>query len=157
MRDDLIDLLSSLVAIDSVNPSLVAGGAGESEIAAFVDRWARDAGLSSSVLEATPGRPSVVVRAPGRGGGRTLLLCGHIDTVNVAGMDSPFDGRVEGDRLYGRGSYDMKAGVAAALMACRSALDLGLAGDVVVASPTRSTRRWVCRRCCRRCPRTRRS
>jgi acetylornithine deacetylase len=78
-------------------------------------------------------RPSVVVRAPGRGGGRTLLLCGHLDTVGVGGMFEPFDARVDGDRLLGRGAYDMKAGVAAALLACREALSLGLAGDVVVA------------------------
>ena len=133
MRDDVVDLLSRLVAIDSVNPSLVEGGAGETEIAAFVDRWARDAGLSSEVLEATPGRPSVIVRAPGTGGGRTLLLCGHLDTVNVEGMGAPFAPRVDGDRLHGRGAYDMKAGVAAALLACRDAAALRLRGDVVVA------------------------
>jgi acetylornithine deacetylase len=133
VRDDLIDLLSRLVAIDSVNPSLVPGGAGEPEIAAFVARWARDAGLESTVLEETPGRPSVLVRARGSGGGRTLLLCGHVDTVNVEGMDAPFAPRLDGDRLYGRGAYDMKAGVAAALIACREASSLGLAGDVVVA------------------------
>ena len=134
MRDDLIDLVSRLVAIDSVNPSLVAGGAGEAEIAAFVDAWAREAGLESAVLAGTPGRPSVLVRARGSGGGRTLLLCGHLDTVNVEGMSDPFAPRLDGDRLYGRGAYDMKAGLAAALIACREASRLGLAGDVVVAA-----------------------
>ena len=76
----------------------------------------------------------MLVRARGSGGGRTLLLCGHIDTVGVDGMTDPHVPRVEGDRLYGRGSYDMKAGVAAALIACREALALDLAGDVVVAA-----------------------
>jgi acetylornithine deacetylase len=131
---DLTELLSALVAIDSVNPSLVAGGAGEAEIAGFVERWARDAGLQAERLEATPGRPNVIVRAPGRGGGRTLLLCGHTDTVNVEGMTDPHRPRVEGDRLYGRGAYDMKAGLAAALVAAREAARRGLAGDVVVAA-----------------------
>ena len=85
-RDDVVSLLSALVAIDSVNPSLVPGGAGEAEIARFVADWARDAGLEVELLEATPGRPSVLVRARGSGGGRTLLLCGHLDTVGVEGM-----------------------------------------------------------------------
>jgi acetylornithine deacetylase len=134
MREDIVDLLSKLVSIDSVNPSLVPGGAGEAEIAAFTSDWARASGLEAELLEQTPGRPSVLVRARGTGGGRTLLLCGHIDTVNVEGMDRAHAPRIEGDRLYGRGAYDMKAGVAAALVACREASTLGLAGDVVVAA-----------------------
>jgi acetylornithine deacetylase len=134
MRDDLIDLLSQLVSIDSVNPSLVAGGAGEDEIATFVAGWARSAGLEAELIEETPGRTSALVRAHGIGGGRNLLLCGHIDTVNVEGMTDPHVPRVDGDRLYGRGAYDMKAGVAAALIACREAAKLGLGGDVVVAA-----------------------
>ena len=121
----VIDLLTRLVAIDSVNPSLVEGGAGEGEIAAFVAGWARDAGLDATVLEGTPGRPSVIVR-DGRGSGRTLLLCGHLDTVGGVRREP----RLEGDRLYGRGAYDMKAGLAAALIACREAA----AADVVVAA-----------------------
>jgi acetylornithine deacetylase len=133
MSSPAVELLSRLVAIDSVNPSLVAGGAGEAEIAQFVASWARDAGLEAQVLERTSGRPSVVVRARGRGGGRSLLLCGHSDTVTVEGMRDPHRPRLEGDRLYGRGAYDMKAGVAAALIACREASALGLDGDVLCA------------------------
>ena len=134
MTSDLTTLLASLVAADSVNPSLVPGGAGEHEIATVIEDWARDAGLGTERLEETPGRPSVLVRAPGTGGGRTLLLCGHTDTVNVEGMTDPHRPRVDGDRLYGRGAYDMKAGVAAALLAARDAARLGLAGDVAVAA-----------------------
>jgi acetylornithine deacetylase len=134
MTSDLAALLASLVAIDSVNPSLVDGGAGEHDIATFVEGWARDAGLEVERLEATPGRPSLLVRARGTGGGRTLLLCGHLDTVTVEGMTDPHTPRVDGDRMYGRGTYDMKAGLAAALIAARDAARLGLAGDVVVAA-----------------------
>src|SRR5215208_4695481 len=133
MPNDTIELLSQLVAIDSVNPSLVPGGAGEREAAAFVTAWAEDAGLSAEVLEATPGRPSVVVRARGAGGGRSLMLCGHLDTVTREGMHDASP-RLDGDRFYGRGAYDMKAGVSAALIACREAAALGLAGDVIVAA-----------------------
>jgi acetylornithine deacetylase len=134
MSDELTTLVSDLVAIDSVNPSLVDGGAGEARIAHFIADWAGGQGLEAELLEETPGRPSVLVRARGSGGGRTLLLCGHIDTVNVEGMDAPHTPRVDGDRLYGRGAYDMKAGVAAALIAARDAARAGLSGDVVVAA-----------------------
>jgi acetylornithine deacetylase len=134
MHADFIELTSRLVAIDSVNPSLVPGGAGEAEIARFVCGWAEAAGLEADVLEATPGRPSVVVRALGGGGGRTLMLCAHTDTVGVEGMADAHTPRVEGDRLHGRGAYDMKAGLASALLACRELAAAGLAGDVVVAA-----------------------
>jgi acetylornithine deacetylase len=131
---DVVELTSALVAIDSINPSLEAGAAGETEAAAFVADWARAAGLEVELVEATPGRPSVVVAARGSGGGRTLLLCGHLDTVGTGAMEAPFDPRIDGDHLHGRGAYDMKAGVAAALVSCRDAAALELAGDVVVAA-----------------------
>jgi acetylornithine deacetylase len=134
MRDDVIELTSRLVAIDSINPSLVPGGAGEGEIAAFVADWGRAANLDVQVLERTPGRPSVVVRARGRGGGATLLLCAHLDTVGTDGMTNPLRPRLVGGRLYGRGAYDMKASLAASLLACRQAAGAGLRGDVVVAA-----------------------
>lgn len=134
MLNDVTSLLSRLVAIDSVNPSLVPGGAGEAEIAVFIVDWAREAGLEADVLEQTPGRPTVLVRARGTADGRTLLLCGHTDTVNVEGMTAPHAPRIEGGRLYGRGAYDMKAGVAAALIAAQEAAREGLRGDLVVAA-----------------------
>jgi acetylornithine deacetylase len=127
------ELAADLVAIDSVNPGLVPGGAGEAGVAAFVAGWARDNGLHAEVLEQAPGRPSVIVTARGRGGGRSLLLCGHLDTVGVVGMSAPHEPRRDGDRLYGRGACDMKGGLAAALVAARDAAAAGLAGDVVVA------------------------
>src|SRR3954468_3319197 len=133
MTEGLVELIHALVAIDSVNPSLVPGGAGEGDAAAAVVAWAAAAGLETELLEATPGRPSVVIRARGTGAGRTLLLCGHLETVTTEGMADPGP-RVDGDRFHGRGAYDMKAGVAAALVACREAAALGLRGDVVVAA-----------------------
>jgi acetylornithine deacetylase/succinyl-diaminopimelate desuccinylase-like protein len=67
MEQDVIDLLKELVAIDSQNPSLVPGAAGESTIAGHVADWAEAAGLAAEIVEATPGRPSVLVRSRGRG------------------------------------------------------------------------------------------
>jgi acetylornithine deacetylase len=131
---ELTDLVAALVAIDSVNPELVPGGAGEGEIARFVADWAAGSGLEAEIVEPTAGRPSVVARAPGRGGGRSLLLCGHLDTVGIEGMTAPLTPRIDGGRLYGRGSYDMKAGLAAALIAARDAARLRPAGDVIVAA-----------------------
>jgi acetylornithine deacetylase len=129
MRDDVIDLISRLVAIDSVNPALVPGGAGEPEIARFVVAWAEENGLAAEWLEATPGRPSVVVRKREAPGGKTLMLCAHLDTVGVEGMADPHTPRIAGDRLHGRGAYDMKSGLASALIACRESR-----GDVLVAA-----------------------
>jgi acetylornithine deacetylase len=134
MGADVIDLLQDLVAIDSVNPSLVAGGAGEGAMATHVRGWADAAGLAVEVLEAQPGRPSVVVRGGDAAGGPTLLLCGHLDTVGVGGMREPHTPRVDGDRLYARGAYDMKAGLAAALVTCRDAARAGIGGEVIVAA-----------------------
>ena len=129
-----MELTGQLVAIDSVNPALVEGGAGEREIARFVADWAVERGLEAQVVEQTPGRPSVIVRARGTGAGRSLLLCAHLDTVGAEGVVDPFDARVDGDRLYGRGAYDMKSGLACALLACGEAHAAGLAGDVIVAA-----------------------
>jgi acetylornithine deacetylase len=130
---DLRDLLERLVAIDSVNPALDPDRAGETEIARFVRDWAEARGLETIWLEPVAGRPSVLVRAPGRGGGRTLMLNAHLDTVGVAGMAAPFAPRVEDGRVYGRGAMDMKASLAACLLAAAEAARRGdLPGDVVV-------------------------
>ncbi|GAA0646218.1 ArgE/DapE family deacylase [Kutzneria viridogrisea] len=128
------ELLARLVAIDSVNPSLVPGAAGETRIAEYVAEWARSAGLSVRVVEETAGRPSVIVRTNRGGPGRSLLLGGHLDTVGFGEMADPLRPRIDGDRLYGRGGYDMKAGLAAALVACREANNGELAGEVIVAA-----------------------
>ena len=128
----LEQLLSDLVAIDSINPDLVPGAAGEAAVAAFIADWLRAAGLEVHVAEVRPGRPNVVGIAHGAGGGRSLLLNGHIDTVGVAGMSQPFRPRVEGGKLYGRGAYDMKGGMAACLIAAAEAARLNLRGDVIV-------------------------
>jgi acetylornithine deacetylase len=132
--ETVLDLLDALVRIDSVNPGLDASGAGEEQIAVFVAEWGRRAGLRVTELRGTPGRPSVILRGGRDQGGRRLLLCGHLDTVGLAGSADAVTPCVEGDRLYARGAYDMKAGLAAALIACRDASDAGIGGEVIVAA-----------------------
>jgi acetylornithine deacetylase len=131
---EVADLVAQLVAIDSVNPDLVPGGAGEREIAAFIARWLERAGLEVTLDEPAPGRPNVVAVARGTGGGRSLLLCGHTDTVGVAGMPDPFAPRNVGNRLYGRGAFDMKGGIAAIMLAGAAAAQRPLRGDVLLAA-----------------------
>jgi acetylornithine deacetylase len=126
------ELLERLVAIDSVNPTLVPGGAGEAEIARFVAGWLEEHGVEVELEELAPGRANVVGRVRGTGGGRTLLLNAHLDTVALGGPDGGLAPRVEDGRLYGRGSYDMKGGLVAILLAAARAVDLRLAGDLVV-------------------------
>jgi acetylornithine deacetylase len=129
----LASLAASLVETESINPGLGVGGSGERAAVEVVAGWARAAGLEVEIDDVLPGRPNVVVTARGSGGGRTLLLNGHLDTVGVVGMDEPFVARVGDGRLYGRGAYDMKGALAAALIAAAQARDERLAGDVVVA------------------------
>lgn len=130
---EVVQLLAQLISINSVNPSLVPGAMGEPEIATFIEGWLQGKGFETHWLEATPGRPSVVGIARGTGGGKSLLFNGHIDTVGVIGMETPFTPRIEGNRMYGRGAYDMKGGVAAMLIAAARAKELNLRGDVMVA------------------------
>jgi acetylornithine deacetylase len=121
--DRCISLLRDLVAIDSVNPSLVAGAAGEKVIAeAIADRLKR-IGLDVHVQQVAPDRPNVIAVLDGRQPGRSLMFCGHIDTVGVEGMSAPFDPQQRDGRLYGRGSQDMKGGVAAMIDAARLAAE----------------------------------
>ena len=109
------ELLAELVAADSTNPDLEPGGAGEAAVAAIMAARLAAAGLEVDVWEAAPGRPNVVGRLPGLGGGRSLMLCGHTDVVGAA--PGAFVPSVRDGRMHGRGTCDMKAGIAAALMA----------------------------------------
>ena len=119
LTDPAIRLLEDLVAIDSVNPSLVPGARGEGEIARRIAAECASAGLIVDIVEVEPGRPNVVGVLEGRTPGPALMFCGHVDTVGVAGMDAPFSPAHRDGRLYGRGAQDMKGGLAAMLGAAR--------------------------------------
>ncbi len=125
-------LLSDLVAIDSVNPQLTPGAAGEAAVARYVADWLARAGLEVEVEEVAPGRPNVVGVLRGAGGGRSLLLNAHMDTVGVAGMENPHTPVIRGNRLYGRGAYDMKSGLAIAMIAAAQAKTRQLRGDLII-------------------------
>jgi len=130
--DELEELLSDLVSINSINPDLVPGSPGEAEIARYIAGWLERAGLEVEIVEAAPGRPNVYGAAPGTGGGRTLLLNGHMDTVGAAGMPDAHRPRIREGKLYGRGAYDMKGGLAACMLAVAEARKQRLRGDVII-------------------------
>ena len=134
--DSVLRLLRDLVSIDSVNPLLVPGGAGEAAVAARIATALRAAGLDVQVRDVVTGRPNVVGVLEGRAPGRSLMLCGHMDTVGVEGMTAPFDPVERDGRLYGRGAQDMKSGLAAMIdAAARLAAGGGLeTGRLVVAA-----------------------
>ena len=134
LTDDLQKLACELVAIESVNPDLVAAGSGESKIAAFVAEWLGAEGLAVQVAEPVPGRTSVIGVLAGSGGGASLMLNAHMDTVGAGGMKDPFIPVVRNGRVYGRGAYDMKGSLAALMIAAREARKLKLHGDVIVAA-----------------------
>src|SRR5689334_16795193 len=112
MSDPVIKLLRNLIAIDSVNPSLVPGAAGEKEIGAFIAKTLETAGMQVELQRVEGDRSNVIGLIESGQKGRTLMLCGHTDTVGVAGMPMPFDPVEKDGRVYGRGSQDMKGGLA---------------------------------------------
>jgi acetylornithine deacetylase len=133
--DPAIRLLRELVAVNSVNPTLVPGAPGEQEVAALIAAEMRRSGLDVSIETVEAGRPNVVGVLDGRAKGRTLMLCGHTDTVGVSGMSDPFTPIERDGRLYGRGSQDMKGGVAAMIAAAAAIAGKGgpASGRLVVA------------------------
>lgn len=133
-REGVLDVLRLLIRTPSVNPTLAPGeGEGEAAIAGVARDWFAERGVESWIEEAAPGRPNAVARI-GDGRGASLVFCAHIDTVSTAGMTiPPFEPRVEGNRVYGRGSCDMKSGAAAIMAAVAKLARENLAGSVWVA------------------------
>ena len=122
----VLELLAQLVRINSVN-SAYEGGSGESEIAAFIHGYFLARGIQVHTQEVFPGRPNILARIPGRNRDRCLVLEAHTDTVSARGMTiPPFEPRVEDRKLFGRGSCDTKAGLAAMMEAMASLHEEGL-------------------------------
>jgi acetylornithine deacetylase len=135
--DYLTTTLADLVRINSVNPAFSDGSTNERDAAAYVARALGRLSMEVTTLEPEAGRVSVVGRLPGSGGGRSLMLYGHLDTVGAGGMNDPFGAAIRDGRLYGRGAYDMKGGLAACIGAAKALRDAGadLAGDLLVVAP----------------------
>ncbi|GAA3641546.1 ArgE/DapE family deacylase [Microbacterium awajiense] len=133
--DDVVDLTAALIGIDSVSPSLVPGAAGERRIADYVASWLENAGFRVRLVPAVadPRRISVVAVRAGTVVGRTVVLNGHLDTVGVEEMVHPFAARLDGDRLTGRGSSDMKGGLAGLLVAAKQLARQDAPGTIIVA------------------------
>lgn len=132
---ELTRFLQDLVRIPSVNPALMEGSAGEGELAAFLRSYLEEMGLEVREQTVDGDRKNVIAVLRGTGGGKTLLLNGHMDTVDTAGMTvAPFEPLVSEGRLYGRGSLDMKGGLAAMVFAVRDlvARKVPLKGDVIL-------------------------
>ena len=122
----VIQTLAEIVRINSVNSSYEAGP-GEMEIANWVRSFFAQRGIEVWEQEVFPNRPNVIARLPGRDASRRVILEAHMDTVSVQGMSiPPFEPRLEDGRLYGRGSCDTKAGLAAMMHAVASVHEEGV-------------------------------
>jgi acetylornithine deacetylase len=135
-RPFAVSTLFDLVRINSINPAISQGGAGEAEIAAYFAQAFASLGLQADLIESGPGRLSAVGIWRGTGGGRSLMINGHADTVGVEGMPAPFSADIRDGRLFGRGAHDMKGSLASMLGAVKALKDEGirLRGDLVLAA-----------------------
>ncbi|KAF2140803.1 uncharacterized protein K452DRAFT_273629 [Aplosporella prunicola CBS 121167] len=131
--DDAASIAQTLVQINSASPSGgVTPGPGETAVARYIAAWLEHRDIETHWIEQVPGRPSVVGVVRGSGGGKSLMLNGHIDTVTLAGYDGDaLSGHIKDGKLYGRGSADMKGSVAAFLAILVEAKRAGLRGDVI--------------------------
>ena len=135
-RENAIALLSDMVRIDSVTPWLIAGGAGESEVAHYMRDWLTEAGLEVTLEEVEPGRPNVLAWLRGAHPGPTICLTAHSDTVGYASWaDRALEPVINGDNMIGIGAADDKGGCAAAMLAAKELAGMRdqLAGNVLVA------------------------
>ncbi len=133
-RGDAVALTRALVQIDSRNPDLVPGAPGEAAVARALGDVLRDWGFSVEIVDAAAGRPNVIARI-GEGPGRTLMLNGHLDVVGVEGMmHAPFDAELRDGKIFGRGSADMKGGIAAMCAGAARAAAAGIGGEIIIAA-----------------------
>ena len=132
----LSETLSSMVSIPSTNPQMAADGTGETRLAQYLLEQMGQLGMEARLVEPQPGRASALGVLRGSGGGRSLMLNGHIDTVGIEGMPGAFQPEIRDGKLYGRGAQDMKGSLAASLAAVKALVESGrkLKGDLWIAA-----------------------
>jgi len=144
LQDELVQAVSEAVQIESVNPKYpgqvyedIVGG--EGQVSRFVSQLYEAVGCEVDLFAIEPGRENCVGAWKGTGGGRSLIYNGHVDVVppgDLAGWQSgsPWSGKIDGDRIWGRGSTDMKGGVVAQAFAARAIREAGfdLKGDLIL-------------------------
>lgn len=131
----LLTELQQMISINSVNPDLDKDGPGEREIALFLKDLLKKMGFELSLQELGGNRVNLIAVLGGSGGGRSLLLNGHMDTVDTKNMTiDPFVPVFQDGRVYGRGSLDMKGGIASIISASRAVVNSGiqLKGDLIL-------------------------
>ncbi len=127
-----VELLQNLLRYDTTNPP-----GNEAACIAYIDGLLKSLGIETLLLEKVPGRPNLIARLKGTGNARPLLLQGHVDVVTTAGQEwthPPFAGEIADGFIWGRGTLDMKGGVAMMLAAFMHAKaeNVPLAGDVLL-------------------------
>ncbi len=133
-RGDAVALARALIQIDSRNPTLAPDSPGEGDCARALASVLDDWGFSVEMTESPPGRPNVVARL-GPTDTPALMLNGHLDVVGVEGMvHEPFSADVRDNRIYGRGSADMKGGLAAMCSAALAAASPGAKRQILIAA-----------------------
>ena len=135
LTDPVVELTMQFVGINSVSPSLAPGSPGEAQIAEHLATRLSEAGYTTRLVvpDADAGRVSLVATRRGSAPGPTVVLNGHLDTVGVDGMTDPFTARLDDGRLHGRGSSDMKGGVAGLVVAAEALAARDVPGTVIVA------------------------
>ncbi|RIK33222.1 MAG: peptidase M20, partial [Chloroflexi bacterium] len=131
--DRPVDILRDLVRFDTTNPP-----GDEAACIGYVRDLLEGAGLATTILAKTPSRPNLIARLPGRGDAPPLLWQGHVDVVTTANQSwthDPFGAELIDGMVWGRGTLDMKGGVAMMLAALLRAHTQGLrpAGDIILA------------------------
>lgn len=137
-HDDTVKLIKDLVAFKSINPNFMDNPSisEEAQVQDFLEQLLRNMGLDVTRWELAADRPNIVARIPGKGGGNSLALNGHIDVVPIGDEKlwkyDPWGSDIVDGRLYGRGTVDMKAGVSAFIAATKAIIDadVELKGDL---------------------------